>query len=252
MASTKKTVAAEKTVKTTRKAVAPVKAEAAVATAPKAVKGGIKAEVFDVSGKVVTTVDLPQNLFGAKVNKQLMTQAVRVYLANQRKGTQSTKTRGEVTGSTRKIYRQKGTGRARHGGITAPIFVGGGIALGPKPRDFTLSMPQKMRRAALSSALTVKMTDGQIKIVDGFEKIEPKTKIFVEALQKLNLADAKKKVLVVLPAKTENLQRAARNVEGVTYVLANQLNTYEVMNTKTIVMLKSAVDTLEKTFGGKA
>ncbi|MEK7605112.1 MAG: 50S ribosomal protein L4 [Patescibacteria group bacterium] len=209
---------------------------------------GLKVDVFDLTGKVTTTVTLPESLFGAKVNKPLMAQAVRVYLANQRTGTQSTKTRGEVDGSTRKIYRQKGTGRARHGGIRAPIFVGGGIAHGPRPHDFTRDLPQKMRRAALSSALTVKQDNGKVKIVDGLESIEPKTKLFVTALQKLNLDEKNKKVLVVLPRKVENMQRAIRNVEGITFVLANQLNTYEVMTAKTLLVMKSSLETLEKTF----
>ncbi|CAN5192968.1 50S ribosomal protein L4 [soil metagenome] len=234
----------------TRKAVSEVKAETPIITTPVAKKttSTVKTDVFDLTGKVVETISLPETLFGAKVNPKLMTQAVRVYMANQRKGTQSTKTRSEVTGSTRKIYRQKGTGRARHGGITAPIFVGGGIALGPKPRDYSMSLPQKMRRAALVSALTVKLQDGKVKVVDGFEKVEPKTKVFVEALNKLNLNDKKKKILLVLPEKTDTVTRAMRNIEGITYINAQQLNTYEVINTKTLVVMKSAIATLEKTF----
>jgi len=250
MASTKK--AEVKTTKTTKKAVTPVKAEASVVTKPvKTSVKGVKVDVLDLTGKVKTTIELPGELFGSKVNKQIMLQAIRVYLANQRQGTQSTKTRGEVQGSTRKIYRQKGTGRARHGGITAPIFVGGGIALGPKPRDHGMSFPKKMRRAALASALTTQFTAGKVKVIDGLEEIEPKTKVFVDTLKKLDLDDKKKKVLVVLPGKTENVSRAVRNVEGVTFVNANQLNTYDVLNTKTLLVMKSAVDTLQKTFGGK-
>jgi len=237
----------------TKKTVAPIKAEATVATtpAPKKATTSIKTEVFDLTGKVVETISLPEKLFGAKVNPKLMTQAVRVYLANQRKGTHSTKTRGEVAGSTRKIYRQKGTGRARHGGITAPLFVGGGVALGPKPRDYSMNLPQKMRRASLVSALTVKFQDGKVKVISGLENVEPKTKVFIEALSKLSLNDEKKKILLVLPEKTENISRAVRNVEGVTYINASQLNTYIVLNTKTLVLMKSALETLEKTFTGK-
>lgn len=254
MAATKKTAPVKEvtTSKTrTRKATTEVKAEATVATKPvtkSLAANGVKVDVMDLTGKVAGSVTLPESLFGAKVNTKLMTQAVRVYLANQRKGTHATKSRGEVTGSTRKIYRQKGTGRARHGGITAPIFVGGGVAMGPKPRDYSLSLPQKMRRAALASALTVKLQDGKVKVVDGFEKVEPKTKVFVDALTKLALNDKKKKILLVVPEKTENVARAARNVEGVTYINASQLNTYEVMNTRTLILMKSALETLEKTF----
>jgi len=245
------------TTKTPVKKAATVKAagvKTPVATNPVVAKktpGNVKTDVFDLTGKVIATIALPGELFDAKVNKALMTQAVRVYLANQRKGTQSTKTRGEVEGSTRKIYRQKGTGRARHGGVRAPIFVGGGVALGPKPRDHSLSLPQKMRKAALSSALTGKLSDGQVKVVDGLETLDPKTKLFVEILKKLALDTNKKKILLVLPEKTDKLQKAVRNVEGVTFVLANQLNTYEVLNTRTLLLMKSAVITLEKTFGGE-
>lgn len=213
------------------------------------VRRGIKADVFDLSGKIRSSIELPSDLFDVKVNKQVMLQAVRVYLANQRQGTQSTKTRSEVTGSTRKIYRQKGTGRARHGGITAPIFVGGGVALGPKPRDYGLSLPKKMRRAALASALTTQLSLSRVKIIDGLEGIEPKTKIFVKALQNLNLDEKKKKILVVLPTKAESVARAIRNVEGVSFVRANQLNTYEVLNTKMLLIVKTSVEVLESTFG---
>jgi large subunit ribosomal protein L4 len=179
MANIKKPAAkAVPSTKTTKKATTPVKAETTVTVKPVTkVTRGVKIDVLDLTGKVQTSIDLPAELFGAKVNKQIMAQAVRVYLANQRQGTQSTKTRGEVTGSTRKIYRQKGTGRARHGGITAPIFVGGGIALGPKPRDYGLSLPKKMRRVALASALTSQLNAGKVKVVDGFDTIEPKTKV---------------------------------------------------------------------------
>lgn len=208
---------------------------------------GLTVDVFDTTGKVTATLSLPEEIFGAKINDALMSQAVRVYLANQRSGTASTKTRGEVQGSTRKIYRQKGTGRARHGGIRAPIFVGGGIAHGPRAHDFSLTMPKKMRRLALFSAITTKQQAGSIKIVDGFEALEPKTKVFAAALNAL-VTDKKKKVLFVLPGKTDNVEKASRNLEGVTYVLANQLNTYDVLNTKTIVMMKPAIETMTQTF----
>lgn len=213
---------------------------------------GLKMDVFDITGKVISSVELPKELFEAKINTSLMTQAVRVYLANQRQGTQSTKTRGEVQGSTRKIYRQKGTGRARHGGITAPIFVGGGIALGPKPRDFSMEMPQKMRRAALSSALTQKYVGNMIKIVDGLDELKPKTKLFIEALRKLELDGGNKKILILMPSRVSDLQKAMRNVPGISFLLANQLNTYEALNAKSLVIMKSAVEVLDKTFGVRA
>src|SRR3989344_7875158 len=172
--ATKKSVPASATEKPKVTRVRKTAVEKTVETpvVAKSLAKGLKADVFDLSGKVTTTVTLPEYLFGAKVNRPLMAQAVRVYLANQRAGTQSTKTRGEVDGSTRKIYRQKGTGRARHGGIRAPIFVGGGIAHGPKPHDFSRELPQKMRRAALFSALSGKLKDGEVKIMKNLDKIE--------------------------------------------------------------------------------
>lgn len=210
-------------------------------------------EVFDTEGKVIKKLDLPEKIFAAKVNEKLMAQAVRVYLANQRQGTQKTKTRGEIVASTAKIWRQKGTGRARHGAKSAPIFVGGGVAHGPKPRDFSLKLPQKMRRAALFSALTAKLQEKAVVAVSGLEEIKPKTKEFAAVLKKLgdtlNSGKGKKlKLLVVLPGKTENLERAARNVEGVTLSAASALNTYLVLNHKKLLFLENAFPVLEQTF----
>jgi large subunit ribosomal protein L4 len=155
-------------------------------------------DVYDAAGKVTGTVTLPESVFGASVNKQLIAQAVRVYLANQRSGTASTKSRGEVQGSTRKIYRQKGTGRARHGGVRAPIFVHGGIAHGPKPHDFSMKMPQKMRRAALHSTLTLKAKGNAIKVLGGLDSMAPKTKAMVTLLSQIFSEGQPKKVLIVL------------------------------------------------------
>lgn len=202
-------------------------------------------DVHDVSGKVVSTVSLPKAVFGAKVNNALLSQAVRVFLANQRLGTASTKTRGEVQGSTRKIYRQKGTGRARHGSIRAPIFVHGGIALGPKPRDHSLTLPKKMKKAALYAALSAKLQDGGIKVVLGLEKIEPKTKVAAGIFAKLALPK-EKRVLVVTSGTSVNVIRAIRNIQGVSYMPATHMNAYEVMASKTLLFTRDAVDSLSK------
>jgi len=207
--------------------------------------------VYDTTGKEVDTIDLPAELFGAKVNPVLMAQAVRVYLANQRQGTASTKTRGEVRGSTRKIYRQKGTGRARHGGVRAPIFVKGGIAHGPKPQDHSLAMPKKMKRAALFSALTAKLAGNQVRIVSGIEALAPKTKLVMGALNNFGLSDKKAKVLVVTAIDTEAIIRSGRNLKGVTITAADRINTYEVLNTKSLVLMKEAVERLQEVFGKK-
>lgn len=214
----------------------------------------VKVEVLDTKGKVVESVSLPGTIFGAKVNPALMAQAVRVYLANQRQGTRSTKTRGEVTGSTRKIYRQKGTGRARHGGVRAPIFVHGGVAHGPKPVDFSRKLTQKMRQAALFSALTAKLQDKEVKIVTGLEKLPPKTKEMAAVFKNLALQEKNQKVLLVLSEAsdaTKSVIRISRNIDGVTYTFAQQLNTYEVLNNRVVVFVPDAVGMLEKHFGRK-
>jgi large subunit ribosomal protein L4 len=203
-------------------------------------------DVYDVKGKVVGTIKLPEAIFGLKENQALVSQAVRVYLANQRTGTASTKTRGEVRGSTRKIYRQKGTGRARHGGIRAPIFVHGGIAHGPKPKDYGLSMPQKMRKKALFVALSSKVKDGDMKFVEGFGDIEPKTKHMAQTLSALFGKTLPKKTLLVLPDYAANITRAARNIKGLTYIASMQLNAYEAVKHTHIVFMKEAVDAMEK------
>lgn len=209
-------------------------------------------DLFDTKGKVVKSVDLPKEIFGAKINDKLMTQAVRIYLANQRKGTASTKDRGEVHGSTRKIYRQKGTGRARHGSRKAPIFVHGGIVSGPHPRDFSLKMPKKMKRLALFSALSAKIKDNEIKVVTGLETLMPKTKLMVEVIKNLGINGEKRNVLMVVPAKSakepENVYRAARNIEGISIINAAMLNAYEVLNNKLILLMDSALNTIKENF----
>lgn len=258
MADVKKKETIKKAVKTRKTSVKadasqPSMAESTVSVSSKALKPAVKGkkaqtltvEIFDVKGVVTGKMDLPAELFGVKVNTVLMTQAVRVYLTNQRRGTVSTKTRGEVAGSTRKIYRQKGTGRARHGGVRAPIFVKGGIAHGPKPKEYELSMPKHMRRAALFSALTVKHVDGAVTVIDGLAAIERKTKAMTSVLKALGVA---KKVLVVMPKDLEHVYKAGRNIPGVTFTSADRLNTYEVLNTKMLVVMKDAVEVMKKTF----
>lgn len=234
-------------------------AKKAVKPAPKTVKkvakpsqksgqNGLSVTVLDITGKSAGTVKLSEVLFGAKVNKSLLSQAVRVFLANQRRGTADTKTRGEVRGSTRKIYRQKGTGRARHGGIRAPIFVKGGIAHGPKPKDYSLSMPVAMKRKALFSALSAKLQAGEMIVVAGFEKLE-KTKAMAKSLTAVGMTE-KDSVLFVMPEHKEDTYRAIRNVAKVYVLPANQLNTYEILMAKKLIVMKDAIEQMEKVFGG--
>lgn len=213
-------------------------------------KPGLSAEVYGLTGEKVDTVNLPAEIFGVKVNEVLLSQAIRVYQANQRAGTASTKTRGEVEGSTRKIYRQKGTGRARHGAIRAPIFVGGGIVFGPRPRDFSLELPQKMRRAALFSALTAKLQGNRVIIAD-INTASGKTSEMYKMLKVLQISDKKRKgfkVLFVIPSSSNIAARGLRNINGVKMVLANQLNALDVMINQHVVLLKESIDILKSTY----
>jgi large subunit ribosomal protein L4 len=232
---------------TEEKVVAEVSTEKKVVAQPKKEKG-LTVAVYDTSGKEVETIALPEEMFNAKVNPVLMAQAVRVFLANQRQGNASTKTRGEVTGSTRKIYRQKGTGRARHGGVRAPIFVKGGIAHGPKPQDHSLAMPKKMKKAALFSALTAKLAKNEVKIVAGLEALEPKTKHMALTLNHFGLGDKKPKLLVVMPGNDAVVTRSGGNLAGVTITAAERLNTYEVLNTKSLVLMKDSIVKMKEVF----
>lgn len=221
-----------------------------LSVAPQAGKrqaASLSASVYDLKGKAVGRVSLPSEIFGVADNPKLISQAVRVYLANQRRGTVSTKTRGEVEGSTRKIRPQKGSGHARHGGIRAPIFVHGGIAHGPKPRDFSASLPHKMRRLALFSSLSGKLTDGEIKFLE-VGKLAPKTKIMAKALQALNLDG---KILLVTPGGSknfENIYKASRNIEGVKILPAPVLNTYDVLDNSVILFIRDSLEVLKKHF----
>ena len=246
-----KKATAKKVVKT-EAVEAEVAVEVKTAKTPKAEKAEGKSsltiDVYGLDGKVAGKVALPEEIFGVAVNKALMAQAVRVYLANQRQGNASTKTRGEVDGSTRKIYRQKGTGRARHGSIRAPIFVKGGIVFGPKPRDFGLDLPKKMRRKALFSALAAKLHDGEVKVLSGLEAMEPKTKQFVSAMKNLELAE--KKILLVMAEDVQTVKRAARNVQGVSATVVKRLNAHDVLKNKNLVVTKDAIDEMKKHFLG--
>lgn len=247
MPRTKKTEEKKANAKSTQTKVAKTEKKFVV----KQKKDEITVDVMDMKGKIIETIDLPKDIFGAPVNKELLTQAVRVYLANQRRGTVSTKTRGEVKGSTKKIHRQKGTGRARHGSKRAPIFVHGGLVFGPKPRDYSLKLPEKMKRKALFSALSAKARDKNFKIVAGLEKMKPKTKEFVHVLKNLSLDGKKKNILFVVPSYSNEMKsvvKAVRNVEGVSYIAAYQLSPYEVLKSRTILCMKDAISAMEETF----
>lgn len=209
-----------------------------------------KADLYLLSGQKSGQISLPGQIFAAKTNSTLVAQAVRVYLANQRKARPKTKARSEVSGSRRKIWRQKGTGRARHGDRYAPIFVGGGVAHGPTGQEnHQLKLSQKMRRQALFSALTSKFRSEQIIIIKGLAKIEPQTKKMSELLQKI--APRSKKILLVLPQKVENVLRAAGNLKNTQTAQAKLLNTYRVLNGGQLIFMVESLPVLEETFLAK-
>ncbi|MEK9143577.1 MAG: 50S ribosomal protein L4 [Patescibacteria group bacterium] len=235
--------------KITKKPVAKTKpALRAVTKSPRSTLSPLSVPVFGIDGKPTGKITLPKELFAAKINNVLMAQAVRVYLSNQREGSASTKTRGQVEGSTRKIYRQKGTGRARHGGIRAPIFVGGGIVFGPSPRDFTLEFPKKMRRAALASALTSAFGEGKMIVVDGLGSIA-KTKIMANSLQNVGVTGP---ALLVTGRGTEVGTRSARNIDNLDTLPAQNLNAYTVLSHQKLVFMKEAIEVLKNFFMSKS
>jgi large subunit ribosomal protein L4 len=248
----KKTVA-KKVVKITKvaakKSVKAVKVEARITASSPKKAVNLNVSVLDTKGKITGHVTLPVEIFGAKINNSLMSQAVRVYLANQRQGTSKTKDRGEVDRTTKKIYQQKGTGRARHGSRRAPIYVGGGRVFGPRPRDLSLSISQKMKTLALFSALSSKLKDSEIKIIKGLETILPKTKLMAEVLENLGINNDKKVLLVMSkPKESENVYRAGRNIEGLEILNANSLNTYKVLDNKLVLLMRDSIDSLKDTF----
>lgn len=212
-------------------------------------EGGLSASVFDTKGKVAGKITLPAEIFGVKVNNPLLSQAVRVYLANQRQGTVKTKDRGEVDRTSRKVWQQKGTGRARHGSRRAPIFVGGGVVFGPRPRDYSLNLSKKMKTLALFSALSSKLKDQGLKIIKGLEAIEPKTKIMVQVLKNLGIKNTSRVLLVIPKAKeSENVYRAGRNIEGIEILSANTLNAYKVLDNAQVLLMKGSIDVIKDTF----
>ncbi len=209
---------------------------------------GLAVLVYDIKGKEKGELEMPSQAFGVKVNKPLLAQALRVYQFNQRQGTASTKTRGQVIGSTRKIYRQKGTGKARHGSIKAPIFVGGGVVGGPQPRDYSLKINKKQKRQAFFSALTLKLKEKNIfGIEDNVLKIEAKTKLIAGFLENMKLTG--KKIMFVLPKmEKNNFVLASRNINGVDFVDLQSLNIFQILNCSKLVFFESAVEVLKSYF----
>ena len=206
----------------------------------------MKVPVFNMAGKKVKSIELPASVFEAKVNRGLMHQALVRQLANGRLGTHKTKGRSEIHKSTAKIYRQKGTGNARHGSRRAPIFVGGGVAHGPHPRSYAKDMPRKMRRAALRSALTVKANNEEIVILDELKLEAPKTKEMNAVIRQLVEDDS---ALVLLAEHDENVEKSARNLADVKALRANYLNIRDLLGYNKIVMPLAALEVINEFLG---
>lgn len=204
-----------------------------------------KLAVLDKTGKKVSDIELKDEIFAIEPNKSAMHLVVVNYLANQRQGTQSTLTRSEVSGGGKKPWKQKGTGRARQGSTRAPQWTHGGIALGPKPRDYGFDVNKKVRRLAMKSALSSKVAADEMIVVDDFSMDAIKTK---EMANILSAVKAGKKTLIVLPDKNDVLYKSARNIEGTNVSLVNTLNVYDILNCNTIVVLKDAVAKIEEVY----
>ena len=201
--------------------------------------------VYNMEGKQIDTIELNDAVFGVEVNEHLVHMAVVQQLANNRQGTQKAKTRSEVSGGGRKPWRQKGTGHARQGSIRAPQWTHGGIALGPKPRDYSYSLNRKVKRLAIKSAFSTKALEENIIVVDNIDVTEYKTKTVVAMLKALG---AEKKALIVMPEKNEQFIKSAANIPGVKTALVNTLNTYDVLNAGKFIIAKDAVAKLEEVY----
>jgi len=203
-------------------------------------------EVKNIAGETVGQIDLRDDIFGIEPHPAVMHQALVRQLANRRMGTHKTKSRGEVNRSKAKWYRQKGTGRARHGSRNAPIFVGGGIAHGPQPRSYEQRMPRKMRRLALRSALSAKAAEQRIVVLDGMEFEAPKTRAVVDALRNLNVDSS---AVILLPERNENLERSANNLPDVKTLRAHYLNVYDLLKYDYLIMPTGALAVVEEILG---
>ena len=208
----------------------------------------MEAKLFNQSGAEIGTIQVDEHIFGIEPNVPVMHQAMVRQQANARLGTHNTLGRGEVAGSTRKLYRQKGTGRARQGSVRAPHRKGGGVAHGPHPRSYRQAMPRKMRRLAVRSALSAKYAADEILFVDGWSFERPRTKDMIGALSSLNVGD---KTLIVIDQKDVNLQKSASNVAGVKTLLANYLNVIDLLSSDKVVISRAAVDVIAGWLGAQ-
>ena len=202
-------------------------------------------DVYDIQGKKVSDVELKDEIFGIEPNEAVVHSVLVNFLANQRQGTQNTKTRAEVRGGGRKPWRQKGTGRARQGSIRAPQWIKGGIALGPKPRSYKYRVNKKEKRLAIKSCLSSKVLEKELVVVDSLPFKEIKTKEMVKALNNLKVEG---KTLILLPEKNETVQKSARNIEGVKTTLVNTINVYDLLKYKNLVITLDTVKKIEEVY----
>lgn len=204
-----------------------------------------KIDVYNIEGKKVSNIELADSVFGIEPNEKIVHSVLVNYMANQRQGTSNTKTRAEVSGGGRKPWKQKGTGRARQGSIRSPQWFKGGIALGPKPRDYSYRVNKKERRLAVRSVLSSKVLENNLVVVDSMNFDAIKTKNMVSALNNLKVEG---KTLIVLPEKNENVQKSARNIEGVKTSLVNTINVYDLLKYNKLVLTVDAVKSLEEVY----
>lgn len=204
-----------------------------------------KVDVYDIKGKKVSDVELADSVFGIEPNEAVVHSVLVNYLANQRQGTQSTKTRAEVRGGGKKPWRQKGTGRARQGSIRAPQWIKGGIALGPKPRSYKYTVNKKERRLAIKSILSSKVLEKELTVVDKLELAEIKTKTIVKALSDLKVEGT---TLIILPEQNKNVLMSARNIEGVKTILINNINVFDLLKYNKLVLPLETVKKLEEVY----
>ena len=204
-----------------------------------------KIDVYDIEGKKVKTIELKEEIFGIEPNEAIVHSVLVNYLANQRQGTQSTKTRAEVSGGGRKPWRQKGTGRARQGSIRAPHWVGGGVALGPKPRSYNYTVNKKEKRLAIKSMLSSKVLENELVVVESLPLKEIKTKEMARILNNLKVEG---KAVILLPEKDEIVQKSARNIEGVKTTLVETINVYDLLKYNKLVVTEDAVKKLEEVY----
>ncbi len=204
-----------------------------------------KIDVYNMQGKKVSDVELSEAVFGIEPNENIVHSVLVNYLANQRQGTQSTKTRAEVSGGGKKPWRQKGTGRARQGSIRAPQWIKGGIALGPKPRSYSYRINKKEKQLAIKSLLSAKVLDNELTVVDKLEVKDAKTKVMAKALTDLKVEG---KALIILAEKNDNVLRSSRNIEGVKTIELNTINVFDLLNCNKLVLPLDTVKKLEEVY----